>query len=105
MQNDIHVLGATRIAVGMSAITKIQPTAYQYAESFKIFAGAGTLEIVAPPPALSGSSAAVHGTGYPVGANEVISVGGPAVMYLIATGATMTVAMTLGRTAGMSLAV
>jgi hypothetical protein len=84
----------------LSAIVVVVPTAKQYAEAFKIFSGGGTLEVVSPPPALSGSSAAGWGNGYPVGANEVYSIGGPAVFYLAATGATMTIAMTIGRTAG-----
>lgn len=104
MQNDLHVLGATRIAVGLSTVIRVLPTDYQYAETIKIFSGGGTLEIV--PPVLSGAStpaSAGHGTGYPVGANEVVSIGGPAVFYLAATGATMVVAMTLGRTAGATV--
>jgi hypothetical protein len=100
MQNDIHVIGATRIPVGLSAIIPIIPTAYQYADCLKIFSGGGTLEIVAPPLALSGSSCVGWGQGYPLGASEVQSIGGPAVMYLAATGATMVVTMMIGRTAG-----
>jgi len=102
-QNDIFVLGATRIAVGLSQVLRVMPTDYQYAETFKIFSGGGTLEIV--PPCLSGSSTAAGnwGIGYPVGASEIVSVGGPAVFYLAATGATMTITMTLGRTAGATV--
>lgn len=103
MQNDLHVLGATRIPVGLSAIIAVKPTDFQYAESFKIFSGGGTLEIVPVPLALSGGSAAGWATGYPVGANEVMSIGGPAVFYMAATGATMVVAMTIGRTAGATV--
>lgn len=93
-------MGATRIAVGLSAIIQISPTAYQYAEAIKIFSGGGTLELVAPPPALTGASAAGWGLGYPIGASEVLNVGGPAVMYLAASGATMVAAMYIGRTSG-----
>jgi hypothetical protein len=103
MQNDIHVLGATRIPVGLSAIVRVLPSAYQYAECYKILSGAGTLEIVSPPPALSGSSAAGWGQGYPIGASEVQNIGGPAAFYLAATGATMTIAMIIGRTAGATV--
>lgn len=99
----MHVIGSTRIPVGLSAIISIKPTDFQYAESWKIFSGGGTLEIVPVPIALSGSSAAGWATGYPVGANEVVSVGGPAAFYLAATGATMVVAMMIGRTAGATV--
>lgn len=87
--------------MGLSAIIKVAPTAYQYAEALKIFSGGGTLEIVSPPPALTGTSAVVWGTGYPLGASEVFSIGGPATFYLAATGATMVLAMALGRTAAV----
>ncbi len=103
-QNEIHVVGATRIAVGLSQIIRVRPSANQYAEAIKIFSGGGTLEIV--PPALSGASTAAAsgwGTGYPLGASEVMSFGGPCVFYLAATGATMVAAMTLGYTAGATV--
>jgi len=103
-QNDIFVIGATRITIGLSQIVRIMPTDYQYAETIKIFSGAGTLEIIAP--ALSGSSTAASsgwGQGWPIGASEVYSIGGPAVFYLAATGATMVACMTLGRTAGATV--
>lgn len=104
-QNDLSVVGATQIVVGLSAITKITPTAYQYSYCLKIFAGGGTLEIVPPPLALSGTSAVGWGTGYAVGANESVNISGPAIFYLAATGATMTVSSYFGRTFGASLAV
>lgn len=103
-QNEIGVVGATRFAVGLSQILRVTPTAYQYAQSLKILAGAGTLEIIGP--AFSGSSTAAGtstvgwGTGYPIGAAEVISVGGPAVFYLAASSATMIASMLIGQTVG-----
>ena len=96
-------MGSTRISVGLSAIIKIQAGARQYAESIKIFSGGGTLEIVPIPVALTGSSAAGWGAGYPLGASEVFNIGGPATFYLAATGATMVAVMTLGYTPGVSL--
>lgn len=100
MQNEVYVIGATRITVGLSAIVAIKPTDYQTAETIKIFSGGGTLEIVPVPLALSGSSCTGWGNGWPIGASEVYSVGGPAVFYLAATGATMVACMTIGRSAG-----
>lgn len=103
-QNEIGVVGATKFAVGLSQIIRVTPTAYQYAQSVKILSGGGTLEIVGV--AFSGSSTAAGtstvgwGTGYPIGAAEVVSVGGPAVFYLAATGATMVAVMLIGQTVG-----
>jgi hypothetical protein len=104
MQSELSVLGSTRITVGLSQIVRVMPTAYQYAEGIKIFSGGGTLEIC--NPALSGSSTAgtSHwGTGYPIGASEVVNLGGPAVFYLAATGATMVATVLLGYTAGATV--
>lgn len=99
-QGDISVLGATRFAVGLSAIIEMKPGQRLYATSMKILSGGGTLEIVQCPAALSGSSALGWGVGYPVGGLEVISTVGPAVSYWAATGATMVVGALLGRTNG-----
>lgn len=105
-QNDIQGIGATRFAVGLSQVLRISPSAYQYAETIKIIAGGGTLEVVAIQ--FSGTSTLVSsslawGTGYPLGSNEVFNVGGAATFYLAATGATMTAAMILGYTSGVTL--
>lgn len=102
-QNEICSLGATRINIGLSAIIAIAPGNYQYAESFKILSGGGTLEIVPRPLALTGTSTTGWGLGYPLGASEVFNVGGPAVMYLAATGATMVLSMILGYTSGATI--
>lgn len=102
-QTDIYSMGATRINVGLSTIIRVTPTAYQYAENIKILAGGGTLEIIPTPLALSGASAVGWGLGYPIGASEVVSVSGPAVFYMAATGATMTATILLGYTAGATI--
>lgn len=99
-QSEISVLGATRIAVGLSAIIKLNPSAYQYAENIRILSGGGTLELVPPPLALSGASCAGWGLGYPIASGEAVSIDGGAVAYLAATGATMTVCMLIGYTSG-----
>ncbi len=103
MQSELSVLGATRITVGLSQIVRVMPGAYQYAEGIKIFSGGGTLEIC--PPALSGTSTAAGnwGTGYPIGASEVVNLGGPCVFYLAATGATMVATVLLGYTSGATV--
>lgn len=104
-QLDIKAFGGTQIAVGLSAIVAVKPSAYQIAETFKIVSGTGTLWVCpAPPVALSGASAVASiGAGYPVGSSEVLNVGGPATFYLSATGATMVVGLALGYTSGYSL--
>lgn len=95
-QNQISSLGATRINIGLSAIIKISPQPYQSSVTWKILSGGGTLEVVQPPPALTGTSAVVQGTGYPVGASEVFNIAGPACFYLCATGATMVIGLIPG---------
>ena len=102
-QSEISVLGATRIVVGLSAIVKINPSGYQYAQNIRILSGGGTLEIVPPPSVLSGAGAAGWGLGYPIGSGEAVAVDGGAVAYLAATGATMTVTMLIGYTSGATV--
>lgn len=101
-QNDLSVISATRVAVGLSAIIRLAPGAFNYAEGIKIFSGgsSGTVEFVQCPAAFSGVGAAGWGTGYQIGTNEVVNLGGPAVMYLAATGVTMVMAMYIGQTSG-----
>lgn len=102
-QNQLSVMGATRINVGLSAIIKVQPSAYQYAETIKILGTGGTLEIVPCPLALTGTSTIGWGLGYPLGATEVLNLAGPAVIYLSSSGATTTVTMALGYTNGATV--
>ena len=62
------------------------------------------LEIV--PVQLSGTSTAAGnawGVGYILGTTEIFNIGGPAVFYLAATGATAVASMTLGYTPGATL--
>lgn len=98
-QDDIFVVGATRVAVGLSTIVKLSPGEYQHSYTIKILAGSGTLELV------RGSSAGGvgWGTGYPLGTSEVLNLGGPATYYLAASAATMTVAVLIGQTAGATV--
>jgi hypothetical protein len=103
--NDVRSLGATQIAVGLSALIAVRPGAFQVASTMKIVAGSGTLWI-APMigNSLSGSSAgALIATGYPLGASEIFSLGGPATFFLSAASATMTVAVAFGYTTGATL--
>lgn len=102
-QNDLMAVGATRIPVGLSAIIKLSFASYNYDRNLKIISGGGTLEIVPIPTALSGSGTAGWGLGYPVGANEVVSIPGPALTYLAATGATMVVGVIQGYTNGVTV--
>lgn len=86
MSSDLpsYGIGATQIPVGLSATVTVLPSAHQNGGFFKILSGGGTLAIV------SGISA-VASSGYFVGAGEAISISGPAIFYLAATGATMVV--------------
>ena len=102
-QSELSVLGSTQIAIGLSQVLKVIPSAYQFAQTIKIGSGGGTLEIV--PPQLNGASTAsgsAWGKGYALGGTEVFNFGGPAIFYLAATGATMTAWMTIGYTSGAS---
>lgn len=101
MQNDIFSIGATRVVVGASQILKVTAAGFQYAETLKIISGGGTLELISAANYAGGTG---WGSGYPIGANEFVNIGGPAVFYLAASGATMTAALYLGYTAGASTA-
>lgn len=103
-QSDIYSLSATLITIGLSSIVAVRPTALQYGVGFKIDSrsGGGTLEVVPPPVALTGSSATGWGLGYKIGASESLQASGPATFFLAATGATMFAAVVFGRTAGAS---
>lgn len=103
-QNQLSAVGATRVNVGLSAVIRIQPQSAQVGLVMKIVSGGGTLEIVQPPVALSGSSASGWGAGYPVGTAEIMNISGPAAIYLVASGATMVVGIVPGYAgSGMTL--
>jgi hypothetical protein len=95
----IQALGATQIAVGLSATVKVLAGPYVLHDKMKIVSGAGTLWVSPVPAALSGASALIA-VGYPVGATEVVDLGGASAFYLSAAAATMTVAVEYGLTAG-----
>lgn len=96
-------LGATRIAVGLSQVLRLSMGDYQTVSAFKIVSG-GTLEIVKPQfSGTSTAAGAAWGTGYPLGATEVVAVNGPAVYYLAASGATVVVGAMIGYTYGVTL--
>lgn len=99
------VIGATRIIIGTSALVKVMPIPFQQKGYLKIFSGGGTLEIVPQPPALTGTSAVVFGTGYPIGASEIKEIDGPATFYLAATGATMVAAYVVHYSPGATIPV
>ena len=100
MQDRLFAVGATRFNVGLSAILKMTTPAGVNNVMVKILSGGGTLEIAPLPIALTGTSAAGWGIGYPIGGSEVVSVRGPANFYLAATGATMVAAVAWGYVAG-----
>lgn len=87
MSSDLptYLMGATLINVGLSATVRVMPPSSCNGGFFKISSGAGTLAIVQGMSSISTA-------GYFVAAGEAISMSGPAVFYLAAAGATMTVA-------------
>jgi hypothetical protein len=52
---------------------------------------------------MSGASMPSWGAGYPLGSAEIYCYYGSTAFYLAATGATMVVAMTMGKTSGATL--
>lgn len=100
---DIFLLGATRLVIGLSAILQFSNTQqFVGAMILKKLSG-GSLELVSAPPALTGSSAVVWGTGYMVEPTEAVSIAGPASFYLAATGATVTAGLIFGKTNGATI--
>lgn len=103
--DSIAVMGATRLTIGLSTLLKVSPIAFSRGGVIKIFSGGGTLEIIAQPVALSGSSAAGWGAGYPLAAAEIKTIDGPATFYLAATGATMVAAYCVNYSPGATVPV
>lgn len=101
-ERDVYALGATIITVGLSAIVQVGPTENQIGLQMKKLAG-NTLEIVSRPPALTGSSAVVWGTGYKLGDTETLSIDGPARYYLAATGATVSLGVIIKYSQGATI--
>lgn len=94
----VHVIGATRVIIGLSVIVKIGQMDRQSQLQFKHLSG-GSLEIVEP-----GTDG--WGKGYLAGTAEVFSsvtALGPACYYLAATNATVVVQVLVGRTAGATI--
>jgi len=102
-ESDIYLLGATQLVIGTSAILHFA-NAQQFVGSgvLKRMSG-GSLEIVSAPPALTGSSAVVWGTGYLLEPTESVAIGGPASFYLAATGATVIAGYIFGKTNGATI--
>lgn len=103
--DDVRVLGATQIAVGLSLLVPVRPSQNHTASTLKILSGAGTLWITPMiGNSLSGAVAAsLIASGYPLGASEVFSISGPATFFLSASAATMVAAVAVGYTTGYTL--
>lgn len=100
-QEDVFSFGITRLSIGLSAIVEVtlKTIPGSISVQFKQFSGM-TLEIVSGVS--SGSDPALHrGSGYPITANEIISIGGPATFYLLATGSTAVVPLLIGKSQGI----
>jgi hypothetical protein len=102
---NLGLIGASIVNVGLSAIVKISGGPYLYATNVKIYSGGGTLEIVPPVATLSGTGATGWGIGYAISANETVAFDGPATYYLAATGATMRATILLGYSQGATIGV
>ena len=111
-QDDINGLVGVKQIVppGATLAVLIAPQNGETGQLIKYFTG-GSLEIVQAPVSHSGgetigltwtgpSLVNLLGTGYLMGAGEVVSVSGPARYYLMATGATVTCYLLKGLTAG-----
>lgn len=87
MSSDLptYGMGATQIAVGLSATVRVIPPSGCNGGFFKIHSGGGTLAIV------NGFSSVVT-SGYWLNSGEAISMSGPSAFYLAAAGATMVAA-------------
>lgn len=88
------VIGGTQIVVGLSAIVQVTSEAYVNGWTIKKFSG-GSLTIVS-------ATTSTIGTGYVVGDSEAINVDGPAMFYLSAVGATVTVHALQSKSSGAS---
>lgn len=88
MSSDLptYAVGATLLTVGLSQTVRVIPPAGSNGAFFKIASGGGSLALV------QGISSIVT-QGYVIAGGEAISMSGPAVFFLAASGATMTVAL------------
>lgn len=101
-QNDVTVVGATRLVIGQSQILRVIAPPNAVSSHLKYVSG-GSLEIV--QPAFSGASTSTAGgwgTGYVLGTTEVFQELGPATFYLSCgvAGATTTAALAWGFSSG-----
>jgi len=102
--NDVYGAGSFRVTVAPGSITQVGPFSGQLAQQLKIVAG-GTLEIGGSTQTQANFSAtyalsSTFGGLYPVSANEIFSWNNNGPLFLYASGATVTVAIMLGRSQG-----
>ena len=92
-----YLMGATTLTVGTGVSLTVLVNMGRNVNGglLKIGTGAGTLSIVN-----LGQGAT---QGYAIGANEVVSISGPAIFYLTAASATMTASLALSYSAGYSM--
>lgn len=104
-ESDAALVGATRIAVGLSAIIKISPYSNAIMTQLKYISG-GSCEVVNVPVALTGSSAAGWGAGFLMPSNDAsmfVPINGPATFYLAASGSTSIIGMLTSYSSGASI--
>lgn len=92
MSSDLptYALGATLISVGLSATVRVVPPAGCNGGFFKIaVSSVGNSGLLAIVQGIS----SIASQGYVLGDGEAISMSGPAIFYLAASGATTTVAL------------
>ena len=102
-QDQVYSLGATKVIVPVGATVSVLVTPQAYESSTVIRYGTGgSLELVGIPvgaSTLTGASlVAAQGNAYLFGSSEVLSIGGAARYYLMATGATVTCYLLKGLT-------
>lgn len=102
-QNEISVISATQVIVGLSQVIRVTPVNQQVSMVVKYGSG-GSLELV--PVQFSGSSTGAGGSnitwgkGYLLSSTDAISAVGPAVFYLAASGATSIAHIAFGYSTG-----
>lgn len=92
-RRDIFGLEGFRVSVGLSSVIGVTIVPGQIATVVKYFTG-GTLELV------NGLTPSPWGMGYVFGSTEALAIDQSTTAYFAATGATVTVMMVRGRSAG-----
>lgn len=103
MDSNSFVYSATQIVVGLSVLTQVTQPEFGVGGYIKFFSGTGaSLEIVSGVSAGS-DPGPKRGTGYMLGATEILPINGPAQFWLCATAATAIAHMIIAKSEGATL--